>query len=94
MSPLLWILKMQDDVARGKLNWYQTWSCKESNRDPGLAPTWAKIPTSLLREELSRRQEDSERPKCGSKGGSKDYNLPLHVFALFLILILSTLGMC
>lgn len=45
-----------------------------------------------LLAELRRRQDESaEKPVCGSakKGG---YNTTAHVFALFLILFLSTLG--
>jgi hypothetical protein len=55
--------------------------------------TWSGIPTSQLRAELLRRQSNSdERPACGTARHTKDYNMPLHVFALFLILTLSTLG--
>ncbi|KAF1353665.1 Zinc/iron permease [Delphinella strobiligena] len=59
-----------------------------------LSTSWADIPTSLLRAELSRRQEDVdlERPACGTRGAKQEYNTPLHVFALFLILILSTIA--
>jgi hypothetical protein len=56
------------------------------------ASTWANIPTALLRAELSRRREAQEKPACGSRGGKGGYNTPLHVFALILILLLSTLG--
>lgn len=55
----------------------------------GLA--WSDIPTEFLRRELHKRQ-DLERPACGSKGGRGSYNTSLHVFALFLILGLSTAG--
>ncbi|KAH7123804.1 Zinc/iron permease [Dendryphion nanum] len=51
--------------------------------------SWTDIPTHLLRDELSRRQNE-ERPACGTKGGRGSYNTSLHVFALFLILALST----
>ncbi|KAF2270770.1 Zinc/iron permease [Lojkania enalia] len=54
---------------------------------------WTDIPTHLLRAELQRRQNsdhDNERPACGTKGARGSYNTPLHVFALFLILALST----
>ncbi|KAJ2891544.1 Zinc-regulated transporter 2 [Zalerion maritima] len=53
---------------------------------------WASIPTDLLLEELAKRQDADTKPTCGSeKRGS--YDLPLHIFALFLILTLST-GAC
>ncbi|KAL6239420.1 hypothetical protein BDW75DRAFT_140023 [Aspergillus navahoensis] len=59
------------------------------------APALSGIPNSLLREELYRRNiyRDSSdaKPACGSiKQGA--YNTPLHVMALFLILVLSTLA--
>ncbi|CAN9338085.1 unnamed protein product [Alternaria sp. RS040] len=51
----------------------------------------AEIPAHILHAELLRRQqENEERPECGSKGGKGYYNTPVHVFALFLILTLST----
>ncbi|KAF2146750.1 uncharacterized protein K452DRAFT_218939 [Aplosporella prunicola CBS 121167] len=55
------------------------------------APSWSEIPYEFLRAELHRRQQDGARPACGSarKG---TYNTPLHVFALVLILVLSTLA--
>ncbi|MCJ1242827.1 hypothetical protein MMC30_000022 [Trapelia coarctata] len=60
----------------------------------GLAPThWSDIPTSLLLSELRRRQDTPEKAVCGSKGHHGDYNTSLHVFALVLILVLST-GAC
>lgn len=56
------------------------------------------IPTEMLRAELARRAADEEagqvvRPVCGS-GKKGTYETGLHVFALFLILMISTLGMC
>jgi hypothetical protein len=58
---------------------------------------WVDIPTHLLRAELLRRQEqgrqEQERPACGTKGNRGYYNTPLHVFALILILTVSTAGM-
>jgi hypothetical protein len=55
--------------------------------------SYTEIPTHLLRAELHRRQQDAqERPACGTKGGKGHYNTSLHVFALFLILVLSTAG--
>ncbi|CAD0091575.1 unnamed protein product [Aureobasidium mustum] len=57
------------------------------------AASWSDIPTSALRAELLRRQAvDHDRPTCGSAGTTNDYNMPLHVFALVLILVLSTLA--
>lgn len=55
--------------------------------------SWRDVPSHLLRAELLRRQED-ERPTCGTKGGKGHYNTPAHVFALVLILTLSTAGQC
>ncbi|KAG9541639.1 zinc-regulated transporter 2, partial [Aureobasidium melanogenum] len=57
------------------------------------AASWSDIPTSALRAELLRRQAvDHDRPTCGTTGTANDYNMPLHVFALVLILVLSTLA--
>ncbi|KAI0975468.1 zip family zinc transporter [Xylaria arbuscula] len=56
--------------------------------------SWSSIPSDLLRAELSRRQDDDGAPKkpaCGS-GDRGAYDTPLHVFALVLILSLSTLA--
>lgn len=50
------------------------------------------VSTAALLEELRRRDESSTRPSCGSVASGQTYNTPLHVFALFLILVLSTLG--
>ncbi|KXX76796.1 Zinc-regulated transporter 2 [Madurella mycetomatis] len=52
---------------------------------------WSSIPTELLLAELSRRDDSDGRPACGS-GKRGSYDTGLHVFALFLILILSTLA--
>ncbi|KPI45338.1 Zinc-regulated transporter 2 [Cyphellophora attinorum] len=52
----------------------------------------SNIHIEALYAELRRRQDESpDKPVCGSakKGG---YNTPAHVFALFLILFLSTLA--
>lgn len=57
--------------------------------------SWSSIPSDILRAELARRQAGngaSEKPACGS-GDRGAYDTPLHVFALLLILSLSTLGM-
>lgn len=57
--------------------------------------SWSSIPSDILRAELARRQAEngaSEKPACGS-GDRGSYDTPLHVFALILILGLSTLGM-
>lgn len=51
----------------------------------------ANLPTDLIRRELSRR-DDGDKPSCGSRGPPRSYNTSLHVFALFLILLLSTLA--
>ena len=53
---------------------------------------WSSIPTDLLLAELSRRDDTTSRPECGS-GKKGSYDTGIHVFALFLILTLSTLGM-
>ena len=45
----------------------------------------------LLNAELQRRDE-VPKPSCGTLGVRGSYNTPLHVFALALILALSTLG--
>ena len=60
---------------------------------PGVL--WADVPTHLLQAELLRRQQQQqqERPACGTKGHRGYYNTPLHVFALMLILTVSTAGM-
>ncbi|KFY67416.1 hypothetical protein V496_01607 [Pseudogymnoascus sp. VKM F-4515 (FW-2607)] len=57
----------------------------------GRAPSWSTAPTSLLLAELARRQEDGERPACGSAQGG-EYNTAIHVAALILILVLSIAG--
>ncbi|KAL5113636.1 hypothetical protein ACEQ8H_008475 [Pleosporales sp. CAS-2024a] len=52
---------------------------------------YTQLPTHVLRAELLRRQhEEQQRPACGTKGGRGYYNTWLHVFALLLILGLST----
>ncbi|KAI0023842.1 Zinc/iron permease [Xylariomycetidae sp. FL0641] len=56
--------------------------------------SWSSIPTDFLLAELSRRQDGNEgpsKPVCGS-GDRGAYDTPLHVFALVLILALSTLS--
>ncbi|KFZ03771.1 hypothetical protein V502_10675 [Pseudogymnoascus sp. VKM F-4520 (FW-2644)] len=57
----------------------------------GTAPLWSTESTSALLAELIRRQEEGERPACGSAQGG-DYNTPAHVGALVLILVLSIAG--
>ncbi|MCJ1396802.1 hypothetical protein MMC18_009694 [Xylographa bjoerkii] len=54
--------------------------------------SWSDIPTAILRAELQRRQDTPEKPACGTKGNRGSYNTSLHVFALVLILVLSTLA--
>ncbi|KAI4706332.1 hypothetical protein J4E89_009066 [Alternaria sp. Ai002NY15] len=57
----------------------------------GILAGLSEIPAHVLHAELLRRQQDNdERPECGSKGAKGYYNTPIHVFALFLILTLST----
>ncbi|KAH7155631.1 Zinc/iron permease [Dactylonectria estremocensis] len=53
--------------------------------------SWTSIPTHLILAELQRRKEDGEKPQCGSRtrGG---YDTSAHVFALVLILTLSTMA--
>ncbi|KAE8156326.1 UV radiation resistance protein and autophagy-related subunit 14-domain-containing protein [Aspergillus tamarii] len=55
----------------------------------------AYIPEAVLRAELHRRSgvrdSDNDKPLCGSKDRGV-YNTPVHVMALFLILVLSTLA--
>ncbi|KJX98015.1 zip family zinc transporter like protein [Zymoseptoria brevis] len=61
-------------------------------------PQWlstADIPLPHLLHELHLRQQQSDpspRPACGSNKPTTTYNTPIHVFALFLILLLSTLA--
>lgn len=58
-----------------------------------ILPTEASaFSTNELLAELQRRQKDGERPQCGGKGRGW-YDMTAHVFALFLILALSTLCM-
>lgn len=63
-----------------------------TNHVPSPDPQWSVISTKLLLAELQRRKEDGERPACGSKETGW-YDTAAHVFALLLILTLSTLGM-
>lgn len=59
----------------------------------GDAASWVGVPSSLLLAEIKRRQqEDGEKPACGGRKTGR-YDTLAHVFALFLILTLSTLGM-
>ncbi|USW54929.1 Putative zinc/iron permease [Septoria linicola] len=57
-----------------------------------IAARFADLPITFLQAELHRRQANGERPACGSDNTNRVYNFPLHVAALFLILILSTLA--
>ncbi|KAL7793149.1 Zinc/iron permease [Trichoderma ceciliae] len=52
---------------------------------------WTSIPSSLLRAELQRRRDGGERPQCGGRN-SGWYDTAAHIFALLLILVLSTLA--
>lgn len=63
-----------------------------------FADAISRLPESLLRAELKRRngnivrdEGDDDGSTCGS-GQRGTYNTPLHVMALFLILVLSTFG--
>lgn len=53
----------------------------------------SNVPVHLLHAELQRRQDAPEKPTCGRVGKAGGYNTAAHVFALFLIFFLSTLGM-
>ncbi|KAI5467473.1 Zinc/iron permease [Mariannaea sp. PMI_226] len=53
--------------------------------------SWASIPTNLLLAELQRRKEDGEKPTCGNRTKGY-YDTTAHVFALILILAVSTLA--
>lgn len=53
--------------------------------------SWATIPTHLILAELQRRKDDGEKPKCGSRTKGS-YDTSAHVFALILILTVSTLA--
>jgi solute carrier family 39 (zinc transporter), member 1/2/3 len=57
----------------------------------GLPSQLRQIPISLIQAELARRAEEQDGSTCGSVARGS-YNTPLHVFALILILILSTFG--
>lgn len=52
---------------------------------------WSSLPTKLLLAELQRRKEDGERPACGGRQKGW-YDTVAHIFALLLILALSTLA--
>lgn len=56
---------------------------------PGVS--LSSIPRDLLLAELAKRDTGDAKPECGS-GKKGSYDTPLHVFALVLILALSTLG--
>lgn len=60
-----------------------------SNTFPDLS--WSSLSTEFLRAEIARRDEDFKKPECGS-GRKGSYNTSAHVFALILILVLSTVG--
>lgn len=53
---------------------------------------WSAISTEALLAELTRRDDAPAKPKCGS-GTKGSYDTAIHVFALFLILVVSTVGM-
>ncbi|CAG9954974.1 unnamed protein product [Clonostachys rosea f. rosea IK726] len=63
--------------------------------DTANEASWSNIPTNLLLAELQRRNGQAnggaqqQKPECGSRDRGW-YDMPAHVFALFLILIVST----
>ena len=59
---------------------------------PTSSSPWSHIPLHVLRSELQRRQKETDKPECGTEGHGGEYNTPAHVFALILILVLSTGG--
>ena len=52
----------------------------------------SSLPLDILQEELQRRQDAPAKPACGTTGRRGTYNTGIYVFALFLILGLSTLS--
>jgi hypothetical protein len=68
--------------------------CLVLTLNPGYDDTRVlyEFPSHVLRSELQRRDEQVSKPACGSGGRRGSYNMALHVAALFIILILSTLG--
>lgn len=68
-----------------------------------LASSLSEVPVAILKRELARREEehggdgdetpDESGSTCGGNIKKGGYNTSLHVAALVLILILSTLGM-
>ena len=63
-----------------------------SKTDLGDTNVLRSFPSQLIYAELQRRDEEAAKPVCGSSGRRGSYNTPLHVAALFIILILSTFG--
>jgi solute carrier family 39 (zinc transporter), member 1/2/3 len=64
--------------------------CAVSPAAPNDEASWSNIPTDFLLAELRRRQQDAPpKPECGSRDRGW-YDTAAHVFALFLILALST----
>lgn len=63
-----------------------------ANFHPLAGFSWSAISTEALLAELTRRDDVVPKPKCGS-GKKGAYDTAIHVFALFLILTVSTLGM-
>ncbi|KKA30585.1 hypothetical protein TD95_001095, partial [Thielaviopsis punctulata] len=64
------------------------------NQEPFCLPdlSWLSVPTDLLLAELARRDATTTtKPQCGS-GDRGSYNTPLHIAALALILLVSTLA--
>ena len=66
-------------------------STNKKEQPPVVTASLNSFPLDLLHAEIKRRQE-TEKPSCGTSGKQGHYNTGAHVFALFLILGLSTLG--
>ncbi len=59
----------------------------------GDAAVFGHVPTSVLQSELARRSAQTQsQPPCGSRTARGSYNTALHVWALVIILALSTFG--
>ena len=65
-----------------------------SNADTGLNNDLRSISIELLKAELLRRDEDNgtNKPTCGTTGKRGTYNVPIHVLAVLIIFVLSTIG--
>ena len=65
-----------------------------SNADTGLNNDLRSISIELLKAELLRRDEDdgANKPTCGTTGKRGTYNVSIHVLAVLIIFVLSTIG--